>query len=263
MSRTHRILVSAALLMVLVLATGCGRKDKKRVLFYAAASLTDVAQELAVTWAEKESGEVVPVLASSSTLAHQIEEGAEAELFLSASQEWMDYLVRETDRVRSESRLDLLSNRLVLVVPPGNPADIETAANLGGKRLESLALGDPVHVPAGIYAAAWLKNAGLWDEVDDKLRPAPDVRAALAWVERGEVDAGIVYFTDARVGDVEVSALLDPALSPPIRYPLALITAKKNAAVSEPARAFYHWLLGDEAAAIFIKHGFEFMAGKR
>ncbi len=243
-------------ILILFALTGCGGKEPERIHFYAAASMTDAISELAELWNEQGGIEVVPVFAGSSTLARQIREGAPAELFLSASQQWMDYLVRETDRVRSASRLDLLSNRLVLVVPPDNPGGIESVADLAD--LEGgLALGNPEHVPAGIYAAAWLRNAGLWPRVENWLRPAVDVRAALAYVEQGEVDAGLVYLTDARLGDVEVITQLDPRLHPPIRYPLALIEPEKRGEVlSEDVLRFHRWLMDEEAGAVFRRHGF-------
>lgn len=255
------IRVPLAVLLAVSLVAGCGGKKDESPHFYAAASLTDVAQELVETWLEN-GGEVVPVLASSSTLARQIREGAPAALFLPANQQWMDYLVRETERVISSSRLDLLGNRLALIVPPGNPADVSEIADLTGRGVRDIALGDPEHVPAGIYAAAWLEAAALWPKVMGKLRPAGDVRAALAWVERGEVDAGLVYLTDARIGDVEVVALLDPALIPPIRYPLALIAPEDSGVPTEAALAFHRWLQGDEASAIFSRHGFQPLAAR-
>ncbi|MCB9513459.1 MAG: molybdate ABC transporter substrate-binding protein [Candidatus Latescibacteria bacterium] len=245
-----------ALLVALLSLAGCGRRQPPALHFYAAASLTDAVNELVADWeAEGGAPAVVPVFASSSTLARQIREGAPAALFLSANEQWMDYLVRETQRVRSDSRLDLLSNRLVLVAPPGNPAGIQGPADLAHK-LHGLALGDPYHVPAGIYAAAWLKQAGLWDKVRGELRPAKDVRAALAYVEKGEVDAGLVYFTDARVGNVEVLAVLDDSLAPPIRYPLALIEPAGGGELPPGAMSFYRWLRSEQAADVFRRHGF-------
>jgi len=238
----------------------CGDRDGQVIHFYAAASLADAAQELAAVWSEQSETEVRPVLASSSTLARQIREGAPATLFLSASQDWMDYLVRETDRVDSPSRLDLLENTLILVVPPGNPAGVETPEDLAAKGVEHLALGDPEHVPAGIYAARWLKAAELWSAVKGKVRPAQDVRAALTYVERGEVEAGIVYLTDAQAGEVEAVALLDPALIPPIRYPLALILKDGEEEPDPKGTAFHRWLRGKEASAIFARHGFRPMS---
>lgn len=253
----RRFRIVGALFMVALLGAACGRRQPERIHFYAAASLTDAVTEIAAVW-EADGGRppVLPVFASSSTLARQIREGAPAQLFLSANEQWMDELVRETARVRSDSRLDLLSNRLVLVVPPGNPAGLESPADLA-KHIDGIAIGDPEHVPAGSYAVAWLQSAGLWHQVKRELRPAKDVRAALAYVEKGNVDAGIVYFTDAQVGNVEVVAVLDSRLAPPIRYPLALIEpADEDDELAPGAVSFYRWLTSPRAAAIFRKHGF-------
>ncbi len=253
-----------ALLLLALLGAACGRRGPERIHFYAAASLTDAVAEIVTAW-EADGGRppVLPVFASSSTLARQIREGAPAQLFLSANEQWMDYLVHETERVRSDSRLDLLANRLVLVVPPGNPAGIDSPADLT-QRIDGLAIGDPDHVPAGIYAVAWLQSAGLWQQVKRELRPAKDVRAALAYVEKGSVDAGIVYFTDAQAGNVEVVAVLDGRLAPPIRYPLALIEPEDDDEELAPAAlSFYRWLTSPRAAAIFRRHGFLTLAEGR
>jgi len=165
--------------------------------------------------------------------------------------------------VRSDSRLDLLSNQLVLVVPPGNPAAIQAPADLT-KKLHGIAIGDPKEVAAGACAVAWLKAAGLWHQVKRELRPAKDLRDALAHVEEGDVDAGIVYLTDAKVGDVEVVAQLDGRLGPPIRYPLALIDPPdKDDALAPAAVSFYRYLTSPHAAAICRKHGFLTLAPGR
>ncbi|MBM4117885.1 molybdate ABC transporter substrate-binding protein [bacterium] len=254
MPRSHR---AGLALLLTFLGLACGRREPERIHFYAAASATDAVSEIATAW-EADGGKppLLPVFASSSTLARQIRDGAPAQLFLSASEQWLDYLVRETERVRSDSRLDLLSNQLVLVVPPGNPAGIQSPADLT-KKIDGIAIGDPEQVPAGIYAVAWLKAAGIWHPVKRELHPAKDVRAALAHVEQGKVDAGIVYLTDAKVGNVEVVAQLDGRLAPPIRYPLALIEpADADAELAPAALSFYRYLTSPRAAAIFRKHGF-------
>ncbi|MBC8367117.1 molybdate ABC transporter substrate-binding protein [bacterium] len=222
--------------------------------FYAAASLSDAAREICQTWNTRDSLHVTPVLASSSTLARQISQGAPASVFLSANAEWMDYAEQHSDRVIHSC--DLLSNRLALIVPMGNPIRLENAAGLRGRALQRLALGDPSHVPAGIYAKAWLEEAGLWNAVKDRLLPAQDVRAALAYVERGEADAGIVYVSDAKAAGFEPLALGDPPRHMPIVYPLAMLAEPDGRDPGEGAHRFYDWLLGPEAREIFAKHGF-------
>lgn len=225
------------------------------VTIFAAASTTDVLNEIAEAYAAKSGGALRPVLASSSTLARQIAQGAPADLFLSASVQWMDHLA-EQQLLAPDSRVPLLSNRLVLVAPADSPlrlrlsADLPLRALLGDGRL---AVGDPDHVPAGIYAREALQALGLWDQVADRLAPAANVRAALALVDRGEVSAGIVYETDAAISSRVriVDAFPDEAV-PPITYPLAIVAGHDRPAV----RAVYDFLKSDEAAAIFARHGF-------
>jgi molybdate transport system substrate-binding protein len=246
-----------ALLGLATCGGACARRQPERVHFYAAASLSEAVAEIAAAWdAAGGKPAVQPVFASGATLARQIREGAPAQLLLADNEQWLDYLVQETRRVRSDSRLDLLANRLVLVVPPGNPAGIEAPADLT-RRLDGIAIGDPEAVPMGAYAVAWLKSAGIWHQVKRELRPGKDERKALAYVEEGEVDAGIVYFTDAKAGNVEVVAVLDDRFAPPIRYPLALLDpADADTELAPAAVSFYRWLTSPRAAAIFRKHGF-------
>lgn len=254
----------AYLLSLALLTLACGRRQPERIHFYAAAGLSEAVVEIAAAWeADGGTPPVLPVFASSSTLARKIREGAPAQLFLSGNAQWLDYLVKETARVRSDSRLDLLSNQLVLVVPPGNPANIQAPADLT-KKLHGIAIGDPDEVAAGGYAVAWLKAAGIWHQVKRELRPSKDVREALAHVEEGDVDAGIVYLTDATVGDVEVVAQLDSRLGPPIRFPLALLDPPgKDETLAPAAVSFYRYLTSPHAAAIFRKHGFLTLAPGR
>jgi molybdate transport system substrate-binding protein len=225
------------------------------VTIFAAASTTDVLNELAGAYAAKTGGALRPVLASSSTLARQIAQGAPADLFLSASVQWMDHL-EEQQLLAAGSRMPLLSNRLVLIAPADSPLrlrlspDIPLRALLGDGRL---AVGDPAHVPAGIYARQALQALGLWDQVADRLAPAANVRAALALVDRGEVAAGIVYETDAAISPrVKIVDAFPAAATPPIVYPLAIVAGRDGPAV----RAAYDFLRSDEATAIFAKHGF-------
>lgn len=257
MPRSRRNALALGLLLSALVVLACGRRQPERIHFYAADGLDEAVAEIAAAWeADGGTPPVLPVFASSAALAHKIREGAPAQLFLSGNAQWLDYLVKETARVRSDSRLDLLSNQLVLVVPPGNPAQIQAPADLT-KRLHGIAIGDPERVAAGGYAVAWLKSAGIWHQVRRELRPAKELRDALAHVEEGDVDAGIVCLTDAKVGNVEVVAQLDDRLGPPIRLPLALIEpADKDKELAPAAVSFYRYLTSPRAAAIFRKHGF-------
>ncbi len=223
----------------------------EKVHVYAAASTQDVVEEIARAFKD-ETGIAVDVTpAASSTLAKQIEKGADADLFLSADEDWADYL---SDRKLVEKRRDLLGNRLAVVTPADSKLRMEELADVAASGVKQLALGGPA-VPAGRYARQALEKAGVWDKVKDRVVEARDVRAALALVVKGEADAGVVYVTDAKAaGDKVRTAFVVPDdLHKPIRYPLALLRADS---IKPEARKFYEYLAGDKAAAVFRKAGF-------
>ncbi len=246
-----RFLVTALCLLAF---TSCTLQEDAELQLYAAASLSDAAREVCQVWNASDSLYATAVLASSSTLARQISQGAPASVFLSANADWMDYAEEQSDRVIH--RMNLLSNRLSLIVPVGNPIRLNSLDDLSGRALQRLALGDPSHVPVGIYSKAWLEEEGLWNAVKDRLLPAQDARAALAYVERGEADAGIVYASDAIAAGFEPIALGDPPGHMPIVYPLAMLTKPDGRDPGEAAHRFYDWLSGPQAREIFLKHGF-------
>ena len=250
-----RRVVLAALL---ILGIGAGPAAAAALLF-AAASTTTAMEEVMDVFARRGLGTVRASFAGSSALAQQISNGAPADIFVSANSQWMDFLSRQKAIVAT-SRVDLLGNRLVLVVPDAAPLASRTASAfplaraLGDGRL---AIGDPDHVPAGIYARAALMNLGVWDTVAARLAPMADVRAALALVERGEAAAGVVYATDARVArGVRVVGLLPADSHPPIVYPAAIVAGRDR----PPARRFLEFLTSPLAAAIFARHGFAAVA---
>ncbi len=222
-----------------------------RVLVFAAASLRNALDEAARGY----SGPPPAIsYAGSSSLAKQIERGAPASIFISADRNWMDY-VEQRGLLEPGTRHDLLGNRLVLVAPRGSTLKLEIAPGmplaraLGGGRF---ALGDPYHVPAGMYARAALQSLGVWDSVKAHVAATENVRIALALVARGEAPLGIVYQTNAREeSGVRVVGRFDAALHPPIVYPMALLKGAVPA-----ARAFAAYLSGAQARAIFSKHGF-------
>ena len=174
--------------------------EEGKVTVFAAASLTNAMQDIAKEYKKEKGVEVVSSFASSSTLARQIEAGAPADLFISADQKWMDYAV-EKKSIDTASRATLLGNSLVVVAPKASAQDeidisdkTDWTSLLKGGRL---AVGDPEHVPAGIYAKEALQKLGAWETLSPKLAPAEDVRGALALVERSEAPLGIVYGSDA------------------------------------------------------------------
>lgn len=222
---------------------------------FAAASTTEAITAVAATFANKGHGTLRPVLAASSTLAQQIVRGAPADLYLSANSAWMDFLAAR-GAIDVGSRIDLLSNRLVLIAPTDSPLSLRIApgfglaAALGDGRL---AMGEPTHVPAGSYAMAALQTLGVWPQVAPRAAYMADVRAALALVERREAVAGIVYATDAAASrKARVVDTFPTDSHPPITYPLAIIAGRRTPATI----ALYEYLQGAEAQAIFRAHGF-------
>ncbi len=225
------------------------------VTIFAAASTTDALNEISAAYAAAGGGAIRPVVAASSTLARQIAQGAPADLFLSANVAWMDHLAAQ-QLILPDSRVALLANRLVLVAPADSPLklrlspELDLAGLIGDGRL---AIGDPSHVPAGIYAREALQALGLWDQVAGRLAQASSVRAALALVDRGEVPAGIVYETDAAISPrVRIVDAFPARVTPKIVYPLAIVAGRDRPAV----RAVHAFLQSEAATAIFARHGF-------
>jgi molybdate transport system substrate-binding protein len=220
---------------------------------FAAASLKNALDDIAAKWKDSGAGTVGASYASSSTLAKQIEQGAPADVFISADTQWMDYVNKKS---LVETPHDLLGNRLVLISAKDNPLVLEIkpglklAEVLGDGRL---AVGDPSNVPAGIYAKEALTKLKIWDSVQPKLAPAADVRAALTLVSRGEAPLGIVYETDAKVDPkVRTVAVFPEDSHKPIVYPVAVVKTSKNA----DAAKFVAFLSGPAAKEIFVKYGF-------
>jgi len=220
----------------------------------AAASLKNVLDELAVVY--KKDQDLQPVIAygSSAALARQIENGAPADLFISADLEWMDY-VEKKNLLAPGTRRNLLGNRLVLIAPAKQPLKLEPgpgfpiAKALGNARI---ALAEPNSVPAGRYAKAAFEKLGVWDQVAPRVAAAENVRAALALVARGETPLGVVYQTDANAErSVMVAGVFPADTHPPIVYPVAVLKGAKAGAA-----AFLEFLSQPRARAIFEKHGF-------
>lgn len=239
---------------VVLTVTPSGATRAETVTVYAAASLTDVLQELGKGFEEKTGDAVKFSLGSSSSLAKQIEKGAPADVFFSASAEWMDYL-ESHDLVEKGTRVELLGNALVIValreegfrVKPRKGFDFPAAFQ--GR----LALADPSHVPAGIYARQALRWLGCWEALKDRIASALDVRAALAYVERGECAAGIVYATDAAISPkVEVIATLPEESHEKIVYPVAVMKDRNTEAV----RRLVAFFQSKDAKKVFRKYGF-------
>jgi molybdate transport system substrate-binding protein len=250
------VLRSIALLLVFSLASLAHSAEPSRV--FAAASLTNAFTDIAKLW--QQNGHPAPQLdfAASSTLAKQIEAGAPADLFASADVPWMDELSAH-DLLEPGTRLDLLGNELVLIVPKGRAFKVgmersfDFAASFSGK----LCTGEPKSVPVGRYAQQSLQNLGWWDALQGRIVGSEDVRAALAFVEQGECAVGIVYATDAAISSkVEVIATFPAASHQPIIYPFALLKGAKP-----DSHALLEFMKNSPAAsAIFSHYGFSRLA---
>ena len=199
--------------------------------------------------------EIVFSFASSSTLAKQIEEGAPADLFISASTKWMKYLSEKGLTVKETEKL-LVGNELVLISQKDSKlqnVDIAKGEWINQLKDSYLSVGDPAHVPAGQYAEEALTKLNLWDKVKDKLARAKDVRAALALVERGESPLGIVYATDAKVSkEVKAIGVFPQDSYKPADYPVAILKDHNNA----ETQAFLKYLESPEAKKVFADYGF-------
>lgn len=223
-------------------------QSQSPVTVFAAISMKEALEAAAARYRDLTGQPVVHALASSSVLARQIDAGARADLFVSANSDWMDWLA-DRRAVDAASRRDIAGNRLVVARRDGVSAGTPAEALAGSGRV---AMGDPSHVPAGIYARRALEQSGLWPNVSQRAVFGENVRVALTIVERGEVEAAIVYRSDMRaVPGLSAAHVFDPASHGAIVYPAALTLG-----ASEAARAYLDFLAGDEAAAIFMQHGF-------
>jgi molybdate transport system substrate-binding protein len=225
------------------------------VTVFAAASLTNALESVAQRYREDGGGRVRFSFAASSTLAKQIEGGADADVFVSADEQWMDYL-EARKRIDSKTRISRLGNALVLIVPSARPIDVDVrpgfdlAGLIGDGRL---ATGDPAHVPVGRYAKEALTTLGVWSAVEHKLARTDNVRAALILVERGEARFGIVYATDAAASKrVHVAGPFPARSHAPISYPMAIVAGRDRPEV----RRFFAFLGGAQAMEVFRRAGF-------
>lgn len=219
---------------------------------FAAASLTDALKQIAADYEKTSGDKVVFNFAASGTLALQIENGAPADIFFSADESKMDRLAAK-GLVIPESRHDLLGNSLVIVATPDSTA-IHSPGDLTNSTVSKIAIGDVKIVPAGTYAKTYLEKLGLWQTLQPKLIPCENVRAVLAAVESGNVDAGIVYKTDSLISK-KVKIVFDVPVSegPKISYPVALVKASSQ---QETAGKFLNYLESEAAAAKFKDGGF-------
>ena len=219
---------------------------------YAAASLTDVLKEIAANYEKQSSDKIVFNFAASSMLARQITERAPADIFFSADEAKMNDL-QKAGLIVNDTRRDMLSNSLVIVVPNDSRLTITSPDDLLAKT-QKIAVADPRAVPAGIYTKEYLTGPGLWEKLASKIVPTENVRAALAAVESGNVDAGFVYKTDADISKkVKIAFSVPIEKGPAIRYPGAIVKETKNKLAAEN---FLRYLQSNDARKLFERYGF-------
>jgi molybdate transport system substrate-binding protein len=254
--------LAAAALLAAGLSAAPARAQQADMIVFAAASLKNALDAVNLQW-RKETGKKAAIsYAASSALAKQIEQGAPAQMFISADVDWMDYLARK-NLIRTDTRSNLLGNRIVLIAATEKAAKVDIKpgfdlAKLLGEGRLSMANVDAV--PAGKYGKAALLNLGVWASVSSKIAQAENVRAALLMVSRGEAPAGIVYQTDASADrNVAIIGTFPDATHPPIIYPVAL-TAN---ATHPDAAGFLAYLRSARAAAVFEAQGFTVLSQGR
>jgi molybdate transport system substrate-binding protein len=245
----------ACCLVAIGMPSGAADVPPAELVVFGAASLTNVLQDIGTAYTAQTGQKVSFSFAASSVLARQIEAGTRADVFVSADEEWMDYL-QTRKLIDPKTRHDILMNRLALIAPATSDIKLKIAPHFAlaaalGK--ERLATGDPGSVPVGRYARAALTNLGVWSEVSAQIVPAEDVRSALAYVARGETPLGIVYETDALVEKrVRVVDIFPEDSHAPITYPVALVATAKAG-----AGRFVGYLKSPDGRAVFAKYGFQ------
>lgn len=273
MMKRCKVSIFMMLLMITltaVLVSGCGQQNEgektssadagqqQKLVVSAAASLKETMNTLAEEYKKKNPNvDLTFNFAASGTLQTQIEQGAPADIFISAAQQQMDALDNKA-LLADGTRKDLLINKIVLITPKDNKNNITQLADITTDKVSKIAVGDPKSVPAGQYAEEIFKNLNYEDTVKPKSVYGNDVRAVLAWVENGEVDCGLVYQTDAAISDkVKIVAEAPEDSHKPIVYPIAILKSTKN---MQAAKDFVDFLQTPEAAKIFEHYGFS-MAG--
>jgi molybdate transport system substrate-binding protein len=249
---------AAGALAIVALASSPARAAQTVITVSAAVSLSESFKEIQTLYHQRAPQvEIRDNFGGSGPLEQQIEQGAPVDVFASASPREMNALAR-AGLIRAETRRDLVSNEVVLVVPKGRTA-VKGFPDLATPAVRKIAIAEPTSVPAGRYAAEVLKFLGLWDQVQSKLVFSTDVREALIYVETGNVDAGLVYETEARLSPkVEVVATAPSGSHAPIVYPVAVLKSAKDGGA---AAAFVDFLFTPEAQAVFRRHGFHPEAG--
>lgn len=255
---TRRLSLILAVIFTLVgLTAKCGAARDPGLLVLGASSLTESLQRAGAAWTAHGNPNVQFSFDASSRLAKQVEAGVPADVFLSADQEWMDYLAIR-GLIDASTRLELLGNSLVAVIGSNSTLALQSAVDLGKPEIRRLALGGE-NVPVGRYARAALTHVGVWQSAQGRVVNGENVRTVLGWVANGDADAGVVYATDARVDPrVKVAFTFPAATHPAIVYPGAVLKSSTRAA---DAAAFLAFCRSAEGRAIFEAAGFSAAPG--
>lgn len=230
--------------------------EQREITVFAAASLTNAVSEIVANYEKEKVTSIKKSFASSAVLAKQIENGAPADIFISADNLWMNYL-KDKNVLNNASISPLLGNRLVLITSKGKgfKVEMQPTFNFNNALQGKLCTGEMLSVPVGIYAKQALTALGWLQPINQKIVGTQDVRSALTLVERGECVAGIVYETDAKISNkVETIAVFSDNTHEPVIYPMALVN---NA--SSHSTEFYEYLKSTKAKDVFIKYGFTFL----
>ena len=247
------------LLSLLIASIALVASADEKVTVFAAASLTNALTDIGTQYENEKATKIVHSFAASSTLAKQIENGAPADIFISADTKWMNYL-QDKKLITTASRKEFLGNKLVLIAPKGRGFNVKFDKSFDFSKSFNghLCTGDIDSVPAGIYAKDSLIYLNWWDGIKTRIVGTQDVRGALAFVERGECAAGIVYETDAKISNkVEIVATFPEESHKPIVYPMALVVTAKNV-----NNDYFSYLQSSNALDIFKKYGFNILSSK-
>lgn len=227
--------------------------ENKEIYVLAAASLTDVLTELANNYKQETSTEIIFSFASSGALQAQIEASAPADIFFSAAQKQMNAL-EEKGLIDSETRKDLLENKVVLISPKNSNLNIKSFTDITNSNVKKLGLGKPKSVPVGQYSEEILSNLSILDIAKEKAVYGFDVRNVLDWVETAEVDCGIVYATDAKIAkNINIIAEAPEGTHKKVIYPISIIKSSQN---KEEAKKFIEYISTDKSKEIFQNYGF-------
>ena len=249
------------LLLVIIAMAGCSEPSMPttsashvELNVCAGLGMSDAFMDINDLYMQKNKNiTIIANFAASGTLQRQIEQGAPADVFVSAAAKQMDAL-QDGGLIINETRQDLLNNRVMLIVPGDGKLGISSFLDLRDDNVEKIAIGDPEYVPAGAYGEQALQKLGIYEQVQSKLILCNDVRQVLAYVEGGNVDAGIVYATDAAIStSVKVVASAPAEINSKIVFPVAVVRDSKNVVAAE---AYINFLFSDEAKVIFEQYGF-------